>query len=142
MKNSILNGFRNTKKQTFGEILKGVLDPSKINNEKFDIFSTKQVSSYLKDILKENAGLSKSVQTQIVSSTKQELSHLIPVKIKKGDKIKNFFIVEKGVCTEILKYFEPVNKGLGYFDEDNEDDDFDEEEVLDYIKEKIGRAHV
>lgn len=135
MKNSILNGFKNTKTQTFGEILKGILDPSKIDKDKFDVFSTKQISSYLKDVLKENIGLSKSIQAQIVSSTKKELSHLVPVKIKKGDKIKNFFIVEKGVCAEILKSFEPVNKGEGYFDKEDENADFDEEEVLDFIKE-------
>ena len=38
---SILNGFKNVQNSTFNEILKGVIDPSKVNNEKFDIFSKK-----------------------------------------------------------------------------------------------------
>lgn len=129
---SILNGFKNLKNSTFNEILKGVIDPSKVNNEKFDIFSQRQVKKYLDNILENNIGLAKEIQKSVVEETKSELGKLIPVNIKKGDKISKFFIAKKGDCVELLKAVEPVNNKEDYFENN---DEFDEEEILNYIRD-------
>ena len=129
---SILNGFKNVQNSTFNEILKGVIDPSKVNNEKFDIFSKRQVKKYLDNILENNIGLAKEIQKGVVEETKSELGKLIPVNIKKGSKIEKFYIAKKGDCTELLKAVEPVNNQEDYFEND---DEFDEEEILNYIRD-------
>ena len=129
---SILNGFKNVQNSTFNEILKGVIDPSKVNNEKFDIFSKWQVKKYLDNILENNIGLAKEIQKGVVEETKSELGKLIPVNIKKGSKIEKFYIAKKGDCTELLKAVEPVNNQEDYFEND---DEFDEEEILNYIRD-------
>lgn len=129
---SILNGFKNLKNSTFNEILKGVIDPSKVNNEKFDIFSQRQVKKYLDNILENNIGLAKEIQKSVVEETKSELGKLIPVNIKKGDKISKFFIAKKGDCVELLKAVEPVNNKEDYFENN---DEFDEKEILNYIRD-------
>lgn len=129
---SILNGFKNVQNSTFNEILKGVIDPSKVNNEKFDIFSKRQVKKYLDNILENNIGLAKEIQKGVVEETKSELGKLIPVNIKKGSKIEKFYIAKKGDCTELLKAVEPVNNQEDYFEND---DKFDEEEILNYIRD-------
>ena len=131
---AILNGFKgnkNVKNQPFQEILKGVYDPKKIDNEKFDIFSSKQLNCYLKNILRENTGQSKEIQKSVVESTYGELNKMVPITLKKGNKAQKFFIAKKGECVEILKAFSPVNDDEDYFDKD---EDFDEEEVLEFIK--------
>lgn len=129
---SILNGFKNVQNSTFNEILKGVIDPSKVNNEKFDIFSKRQVKKYLDNILENNIGLAKEIQKGVVEETKSELGKLIPVNIKKGSRIEKFYITKKGDCTELLKAIEPVNNQEDYFEND---DEFNEEEILNYIRD-------
>lgn len=131
-KNSILCGFKGHGKNNlpFQEILKGVYDVSKIDNNAYDIFSKKQVKCFLNNIIKENTGVSKEIQKSVVAETREEFNKLIPITLKKGDKLQQFFISKKGECKEILKAFAPVNDDEDYF----EDDDFDEEEVLDFIK--------
>ena len=131
MKNSILNGFKNTKSLPFQEVLKGIYDASNIDNKKFDIFSKSQVKCFLNSVIKDNQGLSKELQKGIVESTRAEFKKLIPITLKKNGKPAQFFISNKGECTELLKAFEPVNENEDYFDDEEE---FDEEEVLDFIK--------
>ena len=125
---SIVNGFRKT--NNFQEIAKGIINSERIDSSKFDIFSKHQISSYLKDKIEKNVGLSKELQKSVTSETKQELNKLLPINIKKGNKSELFFISDKGVCKELLKAFEPVNKDKDYFN-----NDFDEEEVLQFIKD-------
>lgn len=131
-KNSILNGFKNHRNVTpFQEVIKGVYDADRIDHSKFDIFSSKQIKCYLNNIILENKGVSKEIQKSIVDNTNAEFSKLIPITLKKGGKPAQFFMAAKGSCKEILKAFEPVNEKEDHF----KDDDFDEEEVLEYIKD-------
>lgn len=124
----IENIFSKFQKNNTKEVLKGVLNLKKIDNTKYDIFSRMQIQQYLKNIVNKNEGMALEIQKSVVYNIKQELNNLIPVNIKRNKKIDKFYISKQGVCENLLKAFDPVNKKEGYFDSD-----FDEDEVLDFI---------
>lgn len=126
--NSILNGFR-SQNTTFKEILKGVIDLSKVNSEKFDIFSSFQMKRLVAQTIATNEGMSKEVQKGIVDGLKADLNKLTLVQANHHGKLKTFYIASKGECAEILKSVKSLN-------EDNKSaNDYDEEEVFEFIKE-------
>lgn len=128
----ILNGFKGSNVQ---EVQKGILNPSKLDNTKYAIFSNGQIQEYLKSVITKNEGMALEIQKSVVANVKEELSHLIPVNIMHNGKAKKFYVAKADSCVELAKAMEPVNKKEGYFDSKiNEDDIFkfiDENEEVD-----------
>ena len=60
--NPILNGFKGSNI----EIQRGILDPTKLDNSKYDIFSDGQIKEYLKNIIAKNEGMAFEIQKSVV----------------------------------------------------------------------------
>ena len=116
----ILNGFKGSNVQ---EVQKGILNPSKLDNTKYAIFSNGQIQEYLKSVITKNEGMALEIQKSVVANVKEELSHLIPVNIMHNGKAKKFYVTKADSCIELVKAMEPVNRKEGYFNSKiNEDD--------------------
>ena len=130
--NPILNGFKGSNVQ---EVQKGILNPSKLDNTKYAIFSNGQIQEYLKSVIVKNEGMPLEIQKSVVANVKEELSHLIPVNIIHNGKVKKFYVAKSDSCVEFCKAVEPVNKKEGYFDSKINEDDIlkfiDENEEVD-----------
>lgn len=128
----ILNGFKGSNVQ---EVQKGILNPSKLDNIKYAIFSNGQIQEYLKSVIIKNEGMALEIQKSVVANVKEELSHLIPVNIMHNGKAKKFYVAKTDSCVELAKAMEPVNKKEGYFDNKINEDDIlkfiDENEEVD-----------
>ena len=125
--NPILNGFKGSKTQ---EISKCVLNPHKLDNSKYDIFSDGQIKEYLKSVIAKNEGMALEIQKSVVANVKSEISNLVPVNIMHNGVSKRFYVAKTGACVELAKAMEPVNKKEGYFD-----NIINEDEVLKFIDE-------
>lgn len=128
----ILNGFKGSNMQ---EVQKGILNPSKLDNTKYAIFSNGQIQEYLKSVITKNEGMALEIQKSVVANVKEEMSHLIPVNIMHNGKVKKFYVAKADSCVELVKAMEPVNKKEGYFDSKINEDDIlkfiDENEEVD-----------
>lgn len=123
----ILNGFKGS---NVHEVQKGILNPSKLDNTKYAIFSNGQIQEYLKSVVTKNEGMALEIQKSVVANVKEELSHLIPVNIMHNGKVKKFYVANADFCVELVKAMEPVNKKEGYFDSKINEDD-----ILKFINE-------
>lgn len=128
----ILNGFKGSNVQ---EVQKGILNPSKLDNTKYAIFSNGQIQEYLKSVITKNEGMALEIQKSVVANVKEEMSHLIPVNIMHNGKAKKFYVAKADSCVELAKAMEPVNRKEGYFDSKINEDDIlkfiDENEEVD-----------
>lgn len=125
--NFILNGFKGSNIQ---EIQKGILNPAKLDNNKYSIFSGTQIQEYLKSVISKNEGMALEIQKSVVANVKSEMNCLIPVNILHNGKVKRFYVAKSDNCIELCKAVEPVNKKEGYFD-----GKINEDEVLQFIDE-------
>ena len=135
---AILKGFKGNNTTPFKTVIKGVTEKENIDNEKFDLFSKKQVHDFLGNVMEQNAGIAKELQKGVVDTVKKDISNLIPIQLKLANSnVVTAFIAPKGSCIEILKAVNPVNKDTEDFpDEEFEEEtseEFSEEDVLDFI---------